>query len=324
MTAHLAYDPGYGNIKLFGAQGSLVMQSAVSVGDAHRMGRMVGLRLAHPPLCVETSAGVFHVGPNAHDYGRPVENLDFERLTGSPEMMALWYGALTKLGVPSEPTGLIVGLPIHVLMGDSASQTQQAVRGALRGIHSWIADGQEMRLVVDSVRITSQPVGAMFDYLLTDQGQMLASRSAAFAGEIGVLGIGMNTLDLLVVRKGSPVERFTAGETLGVRRLLEIMSGSGGYSLAERDAMLRSGALQTGEARDIWRSEVIGFIERQWSSAFQRFRVVVACGGGSILLKEALLGRFKERLFMADDPIVATARGLHKFALMQGRRPAHG
>jgi hypothetical protein len=150
--------------------------------------------------------------------------------------MALLYGALTQYGVSAEPVSLLVGLPIHVLQGEDSRVVQQAVRDGLRGAHTWVADGREQAIQITTVRLTSQPVGAMFDYLLDDEGRMPASRQAALREEIGILGIGMNTLDLLVVRGGSRVQRFTAGETLGVRRLLVIANHDEAFSLAERDA----------------------------------------------------------------------------------------
>ena len=320
MTSPIALDPGYGNSKLFGASGCVVVPSAVSVGDSRHVARMTGLRTAKRPLHIETEAGAFHVGENAHDWGRPVENLDFDRLAGSPEMTALWYGAFSRYGPPDGPIDLMVGLPIHVLMGDEAKATQKAVRNALRGSHRWLADGQEKAIEVDSVGITSQPVGAMFDYLLDDEGRMAVHRRTAFKGEMGVLGIGMNTVDLLVVRGGSPVQRFTAGETLGVRRLLELADGTGTYSLAELDARLRAQALDISQASAIWQSEIVGFIERQWGSAYRRFGVVVCVGGGTQLLREPLLRRFKDKLFIPDDPVISTARGLYKYMLMKAQR----
>ena len=320
MTTSLAYDPGYGNTKFYGPKGGLVMASAVSVGGNQPIRRMTGLRVQRPPLRVETDVGSFHVGENAHDWGRPVENMDFERLTGSPEMMALFLGAISRYGVPAEPVTLIVGLPISSLMGDEAKATQDGVRQAPRGTHSWRADGVDHILTVKTVRIASQPVGAMFDHLLTDSGEMPVARRATFKSEIGVLGIGMNTVDLLVVRQGSAVQRFTAGEKLGVRRLLELANHQGLYSLAELDAQLRAGVLDTASTLPIWRSEVVGFVERTWSTTFKRFAVIVVVGGGALLLREPLIPRFKERICVPDDPIIATARGLYKYTLMQARR----
>jgi hypothetical protein len=243
MIMDLAFDPGYGNVKVFGPQGPLVMPSSVAVGGGERLQRMVGLRMARPPLKVETNAGAFYVGEGAHDWGRPLENLDFDRLNGSPEMLALFLGAMSCYGVATEPIALIVGLPIATLMGENAQHTQEAVVAFLRGTHTWRAAGVEHSMTISQVRLTSQPVGAMFDYLLTDEGEMPMDRRVAFKGEIGILGIGFNTLDLLVVRGGSPVQRFTAGETLGVRRLLELTNHDGLYSLAELDARLRGDSL---------------------------------------------------------------------------------
>ena len=281
---------------------------------------MTGLRSAKPPLRIETDVGVFHVGQIAHDWGRPIENMDFDRLTGAPEMLALFYGVVSQYTVPDEPVDLIVGLPISSLMGEEARSTQREVRRALHTAHCWRADGVERSMVVEGVRITSQPVGAMFDYLLDDEGQMTAQGRSAFKGEIGILGIGMNTLDLLVVRDGSLVQRFTAGAKVGVRRLLELMDGQEGYSLAELDAKLRNGSLDVPETLRVWESEVVGAIEKQWADAFQRLSAVIGVGGGIMLLREVMLRRFRERLFVPDDPIIATSRGLYKYALMKSRR----
>ena len=86
MSTALAFDPGYGNVKVFTEAGGVVMQSAVSIAGERLITRMTGVRIRRPPLRVSTSAGEFYVGEGAHDWGRPVENLDFDRLNGSPEM----------------------------------------------------------------------------------------------------------------------------------------------------------------------------------------------------------------------------------------------
>lgn len=316
MNTVLAFDPGFGNTKLYGQNGQLVMQSAVSSAGSSHTYRVEGLRATRSPLRIETAAGPFYVGERAHDWGRPVENLDLERLTGSPEMLALLYAALTKYGVPSEQISLVVGLPIGALSSGDAPDTKRAVRTNLSGEHRWSADGVERRAFVDQVRIASQPVGAMFDYLLDDEGHLLAAHQVALTAELGVLGIGMNTVDLLVVREGAAVSRYTVGDTLGVRRLLQLCGGST-YSLAELDLQLRAGVLNVEGAVKVWESEVVGFVEKSWGSNCSRFETIVGVGGGIALLKQALLRRFRDRLFIPDDPIIATARGLYKYSLMQ-------
>jgi len=326
MNTTLAFDPGYGNIKLFGNAGGVVMQSMVAYGDLRRSRRMAGLKAAQRSMRIETSSGTFFVGPNAHDWGRPVENLDMERLSGTPEFMALFYGAVSMYPsmLPESGIDLLVGLPIGILTDPDLEPVQQALRQALRRSHTWLVEGTERRIEISGVRMTYQPVGAMFDYLLDCEGRMLSMHEGAFRGEIGIIGIGMNTLELLVVRNGAPVQRFTAGDSLGVRRALELADPAGTRSLAERDALARSGKLSMNAALAIWQSEVLGYIEHHWSNAYRRFGAVIAAGGGSVILRDTLLRRFREKLYLPDDPILSTARGLHKYALMVSARSHHG
>jgi hypothetical protein len=216
---------------------------------------------------------------------------------------------------------LWIGLPIATLIGPEASVMQKAVQEFLSGVHRWSADDNEQVCQIASVTTASQPVGAMFDYLLTDQGEMPPDRKVIFkAKEIGIVGIGMNTVDLLVVAQGALVERFTAGENIGVRRLLELTNSSGLYSLAERDDQLRAGALDVSTVQSIWEREVLGLIEQKWGMLFRRFAVIVVVGGGALLMREALLRRFGGKAVIPDDPVISTARGLYKFALMKAAK----
>jgi hypothetical protein len=312
----IAFDPGFGAIKLYGDKGGLSLPSVVATAKGQIVAPMTGLRSTQPPLMVETKSGKFYVGENAHSWGRPVESLDFDRLTGSPEILALFYGALTRYGVPAEPTGIIVGLPVATL----CDTVQQAVKDFLKSSHTWQADAQNYSATVDHVLVTSQPVGAMFDYLLTNDGEMTPDKRMAFKGEIGVLSIGMNTLELLVVSNGAVMQRFTAGGTLGVRRLLELSNHDGLYSLGELDAKLRNGTLDICETVPVWQSEVIGFLEKNWGGSYRRFTTVVVAGGGARILRDGLLSRFRDRAFIPDDPIISTARGLYKYTLMRAKR----
>jgi hypothetical protein len=161
----------------------------------------------------------------------------------------------------------------------------------------------------------------MFGYLLTDTGEMPPDKKLLFKSkEIGVIGIGMNTTDLLVVAQGTPIERFTTGVNSGVRRLLELTNSDGLYSLVERDDQLRAGALDLSTALPIWQREVLGLIEQTWETQFRRFAAIIVVGGGSILLREALLKRFSGKAVLPDDPVMATARGLYKYARLKAAK----
>lgn len=211
---------------------------------------------------------------------------------------------------------LIIGLPIAAATGPDAPATTSAIKAAFAGAHQWTADDAPHAITINSVGVAAQPVGALFDYLLTMSGDMPADRKMIFRQkEIGILGIGMNTVDLLVTQHGAPVEALTGSDTVGVRRLLELSNRDGLYTTAQLDDQLRAGTLDTSTSLAVWQREVLGLIESTWSKYFKRFAAVIVVGGGSILLREAVLRRFNGKSWVPDDPVQSTARGLYKYAL---------
>lgn len=313
---YLGLDAGNGAFKLHGPQGGLETLSQVATNGSQRVVSTLGLRKQKPPLHIENGHGSFYIGAGAHDYGRPVENLDVERFNGTPEMVALFHGSMAhymnQYGTITEPLTLIVGLPQETLTGDNSKEN---LRRWLRGQHIWLADGKEFSLDVADVKIASQVSGGLFDYLLDDQGKFIPERKKAFTAEVGIISVGFGTVELLVVRDRVPVQRFTTGTASGVRRLLEIINHQRLYSLGEMDIMLRAGQLDVTKALPIWEREVMGVIERQWGSAWRRFAAVLVMGGGAILLKNTLSQRFEGKGFVPENPVQAIARGLYKMSL---------
>lgn len=319
----LGLDPGAGAIKIYGPGGGIQLPSIVAADGGRTLSRMAGLAQAKPPLRIATRAGTFWVGERAADWGRVVENLDHDRFTGSPELQALTYGGLTRYfqqsGLPAAALNVTIGLPLESLTGSEGETAGLAagVRRWLVGSHIWTADGAACEVAITEAKISSQPAGALFDFLLDAAGGFIPVRKLLFAKEIGVVSVGMSTVELLVARNGAPVNRFTAGQTFGVRRLLELAAPDGFYTLGELDAQLRAGRLDIGLALPIWASEVTGLIERRWGRDYRRFAAIVVVGGGALLLREALLARFGGKMFLPEDPVLATGRGLYKMALMQ-------
>jgi hypothetical protein len=237
-------------------------------------------------------------------------------------MLAIFYGALTRYlqqgGSNFEPVTLLVGMPLEPLTGDDAGQTVAAVRAWMVGVHEWLADGEPYRLAVDEVRVTSQAAGALFDYLLDGDGRFVPERKGHIKKEIGIVSVGFNTVELLVVQDTRPVNRFTAGSTSGARRLLELVNGDGLYSLGELDGQLRAGSLDIKTAVPVWAREVSGAIERTWGRAWRRFASIVVVGGGALILNGQL--DFAGRAVVPDQPVMSIARGLYKLGLMQAQR----
>jgi hypothetical protein len=312
----LSIDAGNGAFKLFGAQGGLELVSQVATNGSQQVLNTMGLRKAKVSLFIQNESGQFYVGPNAHDYGRPVENLDVDRFNGTPEMRALLHGSLTRYqqrhGKFNAPLSVVVGLPNEILTGEQAEQNLENAKRWIRGTHTWTADGQGYSLEIAEVKVASQVTGGLFDYLLDADGNFVPERKGAFSGEVGVITVGFGTVELMVVRNRTPVQRFTTGAASGVRRLLEIVNGQHLYSLGELDSQLRAGQLDIREALPIWEREVTGVIERQWGTTWKRFAAVLIMGGGAILLKDSLPYRFNGKAHIPNEPVQAVARGLYR------------
>lgn len=310
---------------VFKVAGGLQMVSQVASNGRGHFEGMLGLKAKRRPMEIASDFGSFYVGEGAHEHGRPVENLDFERLTGAPEMRALLYGSLSQFqkqyGKFDRPLSLMVGLPLQMMMGANAKAYQSAVKGWLKGTHEFTADREAMKIEVGQVRLTSQPVGALFDYVLDDGGRIQSDRAAAMLDEVGVISVGFNTVELLVVKDQGAVERFTAGNTLGVRRLLELLNRDGLFSLGELDEKIRAGRMrdELKSALPIWSREVNGEIERRWGQSFKRFVKVIVVGGGALLLKDALTAQFGDKAYVPNLPVLSIARGLWKLSVMKGK-----
>jgi hypothetical protein len=320
----LGFDMGMGALKLWSKPGGLQLVSQVaSNGRGHLSEGILGLKSRKRAMMVAGDFGSFFVGDAAHEHGRPVENLDFDRLTGAPEMRVLLYAALARYqdeyGPFDAPLSLMVGLPLQMMMGDSAKEFQKGVKTWLKGSHSFSVDGISHAVEVEEVRQTSQAVGALFDYVLDDKGAIVGERGSVMLDEVGVISVGFNTVELLVVKERGAVERFTRGNTLGVRRLLELLNRDSLYSLGELDGMVRSGGLRSDmkQALPIWSREVNGEIEKVWGTSHRRFAKVLITGGGALLLKEALTLQFGHKAWLPNDPVLSIARGLWKLSVMK-------
>ncbi len=320
---YIGEDMGMGNNKLAGAAGEIQTVSQIASNGSGAVSGMLGLKSRKRPTHISSEYGSFYVGQGAHEHGRPVEDLSFERLTGSPEMRALLYGSLaeyqTAYGKFTEPLSLMVGLPLQMMTGADAKEYQQSVIGWLKGIHTFEANEKAQSVEVAKVRVTSQPVGALFDYSLNQDGTIREGGVSAMLDEVGIISVGFNTLELLVVKNQSAVERFTTGNTVGVRRLLDLCNRDGLYSLGEMDERLRAGQLkaEAKSALPIWEHEVNGEIEKCWAKSYKRFAKVIIVGGGALILKDALTNQFGAKAWIAPNPVTSIARGLYKLSVMK-------
>lgn len=333
-TEFVALDAGFGNTRLYGSQGSVMLQSLVATNGTQAVSQWAagGLQRTSKakvkPLLVRSDMGDFYVGPGAHEVGRPVENLDLDRMTG-PETKALLYGALTQYQPPAS-INLIVALPIAMGQGEGGDHIKDQTKAMFEGEHTWwVADPKgkadvKHSLTIENVLVTSQPAGAMFDFLLNADGSMSPAKKALRAqGAFGIISLGFNTIELMAVEDGRMIEKHVAGESKGVHYLLQLLNPQEAYSLGELDSKLRAGKLDYAPVLPRWEREVFGQIEKHWDKAMQRrFSAVFVVGGGALLIQDALRAKFKDRLEIPDDPLLSIARGCFKFAQAQAKTKA--
>ncbi len=320
----MGVDTGAGGLKISTCgQGVQIPAQVSAAGSRLTQANVMGLEHADPPTHVRTRAGDFWVGTGAHQWGRPHETLDHSRFRGSPSIAALLYGGLEQ-HIQQHGTDLdriekaYVGLPQEAAVEPGLTAD---VKTWLEGEHTWrVDDGPERCLSLREVRVTTQPVAALFAYLLTDAGEFVAGRRGDFTHEVGVISIGMSTVEMLVVKEGRPIPRFTHAENAGVRRLLELLDPRGHYSRGEMDDRLRAGDFngQLADVLNVWGSEITGLIEQYWESGgqtWERFASVVIVGGGAHLLRHQLTRKFAGKAYIPNDPVLAIARGLWRMAV---------
>lgn len=311
----VGFDGGFGGLKMWSYAGGLEMLSQVATNGGGHFEGMIGLKQAERPLMIETADGQFYVGARSHNYGRRVENMSFDRFGGSPEMRVMVYGIFTKYiqehGAFDAPLSVMVGLPLG-MMGEDLKESRLAIRRWMMGRHEWKANGETFTVEVGRVRWNSQPVGALFDYVMDYDGQPVAGHERALRERIGVLSVGMNTVEKMVIDNQTLNEALTDSDKLGVRRLLELVNDK--RSIGEKDVALRLGNLKYKDKLPVWASEVNGCIERKWGEDLESFGAVLVVGGGAVLLGNMLnlIAGGVNKAVVAENPVLSIASGLFK------------
>lgn len=308
-TENAGIDLGYGAIKIATNENTSQLQSFLSTVTKNLYGAMDGVKRSAGPIRIDTEDGSFYVGPNAHSYGAKIDSLDYDRLLGGFDIKALTLAALAAHGISGKMTAM-VGLPLALLSEDNAKENASKVRKWMVGTHEFSVNGEQCKIDIDKVIITSQPIGAMMDYILNDDGTQSPNFKNA-KKELGILSVGFNTIEMLTLEDGKIVESLSDSSTNGVRRLLSMCDPNRWYSLGEMDDRLRSGKLDLSEMKPQWAAKVNNDIEYTWGEQWQRFHRILAVGGGSIILNGEL-DQYRMKMHHPEDPVFSIAKGLLK------------
>ncbi|MCL4301667.1 MAG: ParM/StbA family protein [Anaerolineae bacterium] len=341
----VAIDNGFGGYKVAEVQTSgqvrvEVIPAVVGIGKTDTGLLATGLkrqRSSEKPLTVNFGHNSYLVGHNVHLSARPLERLDFQRLSEGPELLAWTYAGLWKiLGSGDHKVILLDGLPVEILQNEEQAQAMvKRLRTRLVGDHSFRVNGQLVILQILQVRAIAQPVGSYFAWGLDTNGNWVQHNDSLKA-PVAVADFGFNTLDLFVVQNGQVVGRFTAGKTLGMRRANSTIRAAAreqlgvDMSLHEADELVKmavagqpplvyhpGGEMDftdvVRQALEATFAEAITFIEEQWGNTRQ-FRHLLLTGGGAQALREFLLRQYPHALIL-PNPVTANAEGLAKFAV---------
>lgn len=323
----VALDPGFGNTKVSTAANCAVIQSAVA--RPINIGRAgIGLRTASArstKIEIENS-GSFVVGSGSWSWGDPLSSMDYSSLT-SAARLALFYAGLAECLPAGEHVidRLTVGLPVPLLQNESdADETIKQLR-TLKRDHIFYrsdagskSDPERYSISIGNITVLAQPVGAYADYLISDDLKINKDLKDA---EIAVIDLGMNTLDLYVVKSGKIEPRFIAGAKVGVRRFIELAQEYDHHDLVEIDELIRTGNIKLSDpyltaAFDSWFQSVNAEIEKVFKN-LARFSAIVTAGGGCSILNPILVPALARRgaaVYVPTDPISVNVRGLYKWS----------
>lgn len=316
----VAGDLGQGGNKIVSRYGSTRMPSFVGTPTGKRIAATRGVKKSSGSLLIEHDGNAFYVGENAHNDGRPLESVDYDRLLGSPEIKAILFGALTQHSESYNDVHLMLGLPLALLGEDNKHDTDRKIKKWLTGEHHWIANGVERSINIVKVGIVSQPTGAMFDFVYGEGGSVNKANYNIVKGEIAMLSIGFYTIEMQVLNGGKITQRLSGSTENGVHRLLNLANEDGAYSLGELDAMLRRGALDTSGILDTWSRMVTGDIDREWGEKgrWKKFGRILTVGGGIHVLN-GHLSKYQVKAHVPDDPVMSIANGIYKYMLSKAK-----
>jgi len=336
---NISLDPGFGAFKattINGKQYTVTIPAIVGAGTLTKTHLSTGLgrgKKHDEPINVSFDGVNYLVGDNVHRYARPIERLDWERLGNGPELRALFYAALWHTAqdkMDGFTHNILVGLPVQVLANASVAQSTRAkLRGWTVGEHHFSCCGVDTHYTIANVKTMAQPLGSFFNWGMDNAGQWIQSDNPR--AKFAVADIGFNTLDLFVIEDGRVNERYSSGDTLGIRRANSFIKNSikdrygVTISLHEADALMRSKSpvlhhsagstdltpLVKQALADTF-GGIASFMEDTWGNARQ-FRRVIITGGGAEALRDNLLTLYPHATILPDAQ-TANAVGLAKFA----------
>ncbi len=328
----IGYDNGFGNQDMTGPRGSINVASHLSEPRGDAIVEQMGLgkdSATERPVHIEFNGGddvfSYYAGLGAHKKGTAVRSLAYSRLTdGSPLTRALFYATMTAyIGQddsastkPRTPIAIWCALPIDTMRSNAVEQTRAGVRDWMVGQHDWEADGIGHRVKIENVDIASQPMAALYDFVLDGKGIVVEDKIPLLDGLIGVISIGMNDLAFMVIDEMEIDEGATASYQSGVASLLERAG-----NIDRMDVRLRRNLNDPifDKPKASWYADLLAKSRAAWGQdGWKDFGAILAIGGGVLTADDTLRGYYGDPLYIPKNPVTTVSSGMFKRGQFDG------
>jgi hypothetical protein len=349
--APFGLDVGRSRLKLRGPKGLIDLDSQISAtsdpntiidADVSDLDSVGGKRRKkkNKPILITFSDSHFNgvhywVGSGAHFLSRNTVNSynNYEYVTATPESRAFLYAGFTKYideyGEVGKQVALVVGVPLGVLKGkeDEIKGRKQEIAAWLSGTHVWCANGKPYAITIAPLdiekHIKSQALGAVFDYVLDDQANIIADRKDVLKNGCMVGSIGSYTVEAHTIQRTvnglETIPSMTDGCPVGTIALYNLLGESvSGMTPAMIDEGVRAKTIPVSEqASATWQRQVGEHLDRMWGQDWRRFKPLIFVGGGLMLPKvtQWLMARYNGRTYIPTDAIFSIVNGLYKESL---------
>jgi len=287
--------------------------------DSYRTGIGGGRRTK--ARAIEVGGLAYYVGQDALTHSRAQGMRQDRNRIGSDQELILALAALAALDISDAL--IVTGVP--VLWWDH----RRALVEKWTGRHAITYGGQQRIITIRQVKVVPQPLGGFYSWALGEDGTAQVPE-AELLKPYALLDVGWNTCDLTAVDQLRPVERWSGGEQVGIRKVAEIIRDmvqrQHGLTIDphEADAAIHTRQVQVyGEPVDVGPAvdaalatvadQVLARATELWGSG-ERFKSVLIFGGGAALLGKRLLAAFPRNGLPLPDPGTANARGFARYA----------
>ena len=306
-----AVDVGFGAAKAMADGKQIFFPSVTAQFKPIRFSTGLENREITERLCVEYDGRRLFMGDIARKQGTAMVTLSPERFAGI-EGMALMFASLALLADSKDETvNLVTGLPVS-----DFSTKREGYEKALLGRHEirlLKPDGgllEYYRINVAAVKVLPQPAGSFFHQLLDAHGQLINRYLAA--GNVGILDIGANTIDLARFDKLDFIDDESESfSDLGMfevfKALSRLIKETLGIEIrpAELEPYVKTGAIPfKGEMRSIITEKKQVYMQQAekivsralnvWRDAWQLNRIFIT-GGGAMPMGEFLIRQFGDQ-----------------------------